>query len=50
MVTIVAVPPSTKKTFKIEAKAKHRKRPRIISAVRAASMPGRTMDVTIITC
>src|SRR5262249_10536221 len=42
--------PSTKKTFRIEANAKHRNRARIISAVRAASMAGRTMDVRIITC
>src|SRR5580693_1214635 len=42
--------PITKKTFTIEANAKHRNRPRIISVVRAASMAGRTMDVTIITC
>src|SRR6516162_1683763 len=49
-VAIIEEPPSTKKTFKIEANAKHRNSPRIISAVRTASMAGRTMDVTIITC
>ena len=50
-VAIDGGPPSTKKTFRIEANAKHRNRPRIISAVRAASMAGRTMDVTtIISC
>src|SRR5262249_32599510 len=42
--------PSTKKTVRIEANAKHRKRARIISAVRAANMTGRTMDVRIIAC
>ena len=47
---IIEDPPSTKKTFKIEADAKHRNRPRIISAVGAASMAGRTMDVTTIAC
>src|SRR6516162_4811323 len=41
---------STKKTFRIKANAKHRNTPRIISAVRSASMAGRTIDVTIITC
>ena len=41
---------STKKTFRVEANAKHRNTPRITSAVRSASMTGRTVDVIIITC
>jgi hypothetical protein len=40
---------NTKKTFRIEATAKHRNRGRIISAVRADTIAGRTIDVTIIT-
>ena len=41
----------TKKIFRIAAGAKqNRNRPRIISAVGAASMAGRTIDVTIIAC
>ena len=43
-------PPSTKSTFKIEATAKHRNKPRIISDARVAIMAGMTMDVTTIAC
>src|ERR1700692_1245780 len=43
-------PPSTKKTFRIEANAKQRNRARIISALRSASKAGTTTDVTTITC
>jgi hypothetical protein len=41
---------STKKTFRIEANAKHRNTLCIISAVRGDAMAGKTMDVTIISC
>ena len=49
-VALIWEPLSTKKTFRNAANAKHRNKPRIRSAVRTASMAGRTMDVTIITC
>ena len=48
--TTVTEPPNTKKAFKIKENAKQKNRPRIISVVRATSIAGRTMDVTIITC
>src|ERR1700730_12901127 len=47
---VIGALPSTKNTFRIDANAKHRNIPRIISAVRAASIAGRTIDVIIITC
>ena len=43
-------PPSTKKTFRMEATTKQRNPPRIKSIVRSASIAGRTIDVTIIDC
>ena len=48
--TITWDPPSTKNIFKIEATAKQRNKPRIISDARVAIMAGRTMDVTTIAC
>jgi hypothetical protein len=39
-----------KKIFKLKANAKHRNRPRMMSAVRGASIVGRTTDVKINTC
>src|ERR1700730_2513891 len=46
----IETPPSTKKTFRIEANAKQRNRARIISVLRSASKAGTTTDVTTITC
>src|ERR1700726_940966 len=47
---IIGSPPSTKKTFRMEANAKQRNRARIISALRSASKAGTTTDATTITC